>query len=408
MAAAWTDGGLGSFIIDRRFRGVGRLKLASGTRDKPTFRALNAMLSAIADLGRTDVLTDLRDRVYPPLLVLDHWRRGALDELPTRAGLAKLAPALEHFRATHDVAESTRADLATAIRHVTRVGGPDAVVADLASIVRALKDEMRETATPVAFNRTRSYLLAFARSVTGKHSPLWLAIARVDAFNAKQRDRLAAAPRDGQTRRVQLVRRPLTVAELDAVCEAFRDVPVYGGKRGQKGTGEKTLKRTIAAADLAAMVRTLATTGMRPQEYWERDDARWTDRETHIWVAGTKTRAATRPTFRLEPPARPACGETIFRREFAAACERAIREGLDTYSLRRTFASWCELAGVPASRWHTYQGHGPKTVSDLYLQTNVVPFVTVDAATVAGWLEQQRGEGRRGEIRLVSHDISHG
>ncbi len=65
-----------------------------------------------------------------------------------------------------------------------------------------------------------------------------------------------------------------------------------------------------------------------------------------------------------------ACSEQFFRREFLSACERARREGLDTYSLRRTFASLCELAGLPPSRWHTYHGHGPRTVADLYLQTN--------------------------------------
>jgi integrase len=185
------------------------------------------------------------------------------------------------------------------------------------------------------------------------------------------------------------------------VCAAFTDHVVYGGRKGAANQGRKTVKRTIFALELRDMVWALATTGMRPAEYWSRNGAAWADLLSHIHVYGTKTTAAKRPTFSLRPHARPPmCGEQFFRRAFAAATEKAIREGLDVYSLRRTFAALCESARIEPSRARAYLGHGPKTVTDLYLRTNVLPFVEQDAALVSAWIEAERAKANKPSLKL--------
>lgn len=374
--------------IDRVFPGVGRIALRSGTTHAGTFKRINAMLSALYALGDLDTLKGIKDRVWTPLVVLHAYERGQLGKL-TRDTTALLVPALKKFHATHEAGASYRSDVMTSIRHIERAAPKDATVQALPAIVRAMKDDFR--ARPVAFNRLRTHCLAFASELTGKHSPLWVELTRINRFKKAE-----------GLRPKTLQRRPLTVAELDAVCQSFEDHVVYGGRKGAANKGRKTIKRTIYGADLANMARTLATTGMRPAEYWQREGAGWEARyePSRIQVLGTKTAAARRPTFLLSVTA-PACGEQFFRARFAEATTKAVREGLDCYSLRRTFAKLCEDAGVVESRRQAYLGHGPKTVTDLYLQTNVLPFVEADAALVAAWIEREREAAKRPQLTVA-------
>lgn len=378
-----------SYRIDRTFIGVGRIAIASGTDHAGTFGRINAMLTGLSKVGRLDILIGIRDGVYAPLVVLHYYERGQLDKLPSAESSAALLPALRHFVMTHECSVSYRSDLWTTVRHVERASGAKtAAVSERPRLLRTIRETMRVAKTPVAFNRLRAHMLAFASSVAGEFSPLWTEIRRVHRFKKAE-----------GTRPRKLMRRPLTVAELDAVCEAFVDVPVYAGKRG----GGHVLRRVITKEQLAAMARGLALTGMRPQEYWQRLGATWEGGMVvgHVTVHGTKTRAADRVTLAITAPIRPACGEQTFREQFTAATTKALRVGLDAYSLRRTFASFCESSGLPPSRKDAYMGHGPKTVSDIYLQTIVLPFVEQDGEQMERWIAGERERAKRTPLSVV-------
>lgn len=363
--------------IDRVFAGVGRIAIFSGTTHSPTFARIKAMMSGLFNVGRLDVLIWIRDGVYAPLEVLHHWERGTLDKLRGPDAVGGLVAALWRFHETSQASASHRANLATYIRHIEKHAKKASVVSDLPALLRTAKDKMLET--PVAFNRLRSHMIAFVSEVHGQHSPVWIAVTRVRRFKKVEGNR----PKQKQ-------RRPLTVAELDAVCEAFTDVVVYGGRKGAGNKGKKVVRRTIHAEHMRHAVRFLATTGMRPAEYWQRLGATWDVSLDMTWIRGTKTAAADRASFYISIFVYPPCGEQLFRREFTRATEKALRVGLDTYSLRRTFAKLCEDAGVVESRREAYMGHGPKTVGDLYLRTNVLPFVQEDAAKVSEWIRAER------------------
>lgn len=364
-----------SYRIDRKFAGVGRIAIASGTDHLPTFRRILAMLAGLASIGRLDILAAIRDGIHKPLVVLHYYERGQLDRLPTAATAQGLVGALEAFQRDHVCSASYRSDLGTSVRHIKAKASKQSAVSDLPKILRDLKPSFRER--QVAFNRLRAHMLSFAAETAGELSPLWLDIKRVRRFKKAE-----------GTRVKKLMRRPLTVAEFDLVREGFRDLPVYHGKRG----GGKALRRIIYAEYFAIMAEMLAWTGMRPAEYWERGDALWETRGGYIMVKGTKTAAAVRPTFLLATPSKPFCGEQVFRREFTRVTERVLGVALDVYSLRRTFASLCESAGLVESRWKAYLGHGPKTVTDIYLQTNVLPFVVADQAQVEQFMARERAK----------------
>lgn len=359
-----------SRIIDRKFTGVGRIARASGTDNAATFKRINAMLTGLSTIGRLDVLAGIRDGVWTALEVLYLYERGQLDKLPKQDTAAGLLDAFTAFVVGHEAGASYRADMETSGRHLAKaIGGRRVTVADLPTMLRGMKDAFKTR--PVAFNRLRAHCLAFAGEVQGEMSPLWIEVKRVRRFKKAEGQR----PR-------KLQRRPLTVAELDQVCAAFVDHEYRRGANKTKGL--------IAAINLADMTRVLALTGMRPQEYWMRDGATWNSEVTYIQVNGTKTAAAKRPTFALVHPWQPRCGEQFFRARFAEATAKALGVALDAYSLRRTFASLMEGAKLEPSRARAYLGHGPKTVTDIYLQTVVLPFVQQDAALVADWIAAER------------------
>lgn len=380
----------GKFLrLDRVIAFTGRVAISSGTPDPKVKKRIEDAISGAEALARDgssqalEALAELRDLDVAPLVFMERWEHGTLLRKAGRRLHVALIASLESWAEKHECAESTRADIRTAIRHIMKAKGvrKNTPASELPSIVRGLRDPMR--ATPVAFHRLRAYMLSYANIEHGARSEIYLGVEEVRRYRKVEGKR----PR-------KLMRRPLTVAELDAVCAAFTD---HEYKRGNAKT-----KGKITASSLRYMTLSLAFSGMRPQEYWQRDGAWWCDKIAHLWVNGTKTAAAVRPTLHIGHPCAAACGEQFFRQAFAKATEKALREGLDAYSLRRTFAKLCESARIDPSRADAYIGHGPKTVSDLYLKTNVTPFVPEDSALVEAFITSEREKAKKPALRLES------
>ena len=71
----------GSYRIDRRFGSVGRLAIASGTKNVQTWRAYDSMLTELYGDGRLDLLRAIRDRRITLRQVYDARRTGRLPYL---------------------------------------------------------------------------------------------------------------------------------------------------------------------------------------------------------------------------------------------------------------------------------------------------------------------------------------
>ena len=367
-----------SLRIDRRYRGVGRIARASGTENVATHRRILSMLDGLFNIGRLDLLKDMMTGARTFLEVLYLYERGQLHKLPTADTSANLSDALWSFHRTSESGPSHKSNLKTYIKLLDTFTKKKATVADLPKLVRAIKGTMQDT--PVAFNRLRTHMMAFMSEAFGKMSPEWIAVLQVNAYKKVEGRRPKAR-----------LRRPLTVQELGAVMHAFTDYTY------RHGNAKKETR--IARSDLAIMAWTLATTGMRPQEYWQKKGATWSVELTHVQVNGTKTAAAKRPTFLLGVTT-PACSDQFYRERFAEATVAALGLELDLYSLRRTFATFMESARIEPSRARAYLGHGPKTVSDIYLAQSVLPFVLEDSRIVSAWIEAERVKAK-GKPALV-------
>src|SRR5919199_3881821 len=117
----YTDQGSGTYILDRRFRGVGRIKRASGTTHLPTFRRLNEMLSGLFARGRIDLLRAIRDHTLTPLQVWDAYRVGELERLPRPEAMRPLAETMEAWieglQVPDDVSAKHKVSLGTSLKY---------------------------------------------------------------------------------------------------------------------------------------------------------------------------------------------------------------------------------------------------------------------------------------------------
>lgn len=66
----------GTYVIDRRYKGIGRIRRASGTNDRKTLNQILSMLTEIHNAGKHSILCEIRDGVVSCMEVYGHWVEG--------------------------------------------------------------------------------------------------------------------------------------------------------------------------------------------------------------------------------------------------------------------------------------------------------------------------------------------
>lgn len=344
---AHKDKGIGTLVLDRRTP-VGRIRVASGTTEVPRFRRLNVMLTDLADAGRLDYLRALRDHRMKPLAAYELYRAHGAAKLPALDAIQGLRDALLAWLETADCGTRQRAAHRTAVNHVTAVLTPDAQMGELPAALRAVRERLRAAHHAPQFNRDRASLQAFVRDTLGRTHPLYAAITDVDAL----------------VERKQRVNNPQTPAEVAALAARLAD-PVH-----------------------RAAVFGMALTGMGPGEFF----GRWTVHADRVHVAGTKREGRVRDVPRVrvdlwQAPRPPRSEDAAWSaRKFADALKGATSGAVQPYDLRRSYATWLELAGVPRTRRRLYLGHSAGDVTALYEYQDVARYLAEDAARLAGHL----------------------
>lgn len=329
-----------TLMIDRRFRGVGRIKKASGTKVKAVLNRLNRMLDALYSDGRLDILRLIRDGKLTLLEVNDAYQRRTLDQLPTGATIAPLVKTMTAWVDGLIVPRDASADhvrtIKTTIRYLDSFSR-NATLAELPVLLEALREHVGRD-HPRSFNLARSHAMAFVRSTLKRNHPLWAACAAVEPR------KLPKAAK----------RHPLNPIEL------------------------RNWFPSPATDPLDAVAWAMATTGMHQKEYW----GRWAVKGDHIRIHGTKRGGRDRAVPLVLLPSPPPWRHP---RTF----EDKLRErtkAFTPYDLRRTYANWLEAAGIPRTRRRLYMGHGAADVTDLYERHEVAAFLAEDGAKLRAFL----------------------
>ena len=323
----------GTYTLDRQFRGVGRIKRASGTDDPKLVALLDAMLTTLYKAGRVDILQGIHAGALTPLEVWARFRLGELDRLPTVETLKPLRGELEEWVKGAETGKWNRQGRRYAVAAILRLARKGATVQDLPQLVR---DYSAVAKGPAMFNRTRAAMMAFVRDTLGRSHPIY---GKIMDVRVKRE-----AKRQGN---------PQTVKQLAALAEKLH--PAY-----------------------AAIAWAMALTGMGPGELW----GAWSMKKDRIHISGTKRAGRVRDI----PLVRPVSHPTRPYRPFLEALGEASGDTVLPYDLRKTFANWMEEAGIPRTRRKLYMGHGTTDVTDLYERHDVVRFLAEDGEKLRAFL----------------------
>ncbi len=331
---AHRDGTRGTFVIDKRFPGVGRIKRASGTNDPKMLNTLNQMLDALWRMGRADLLLAIQARRLHPMVVWSRFRDGNLDMLPDENSLVGLKGVAEEWVQTLDCTAKHRTSLRGSFKAL-RISA-SATLADLPRLLKsyrfaALRSEQRR-----AFNMARTACQGLLRDTMGKRHALYGEVADVP--------KLREEPREGNPQSP----------------EEAREIRLALGQHGETWWS-------------------MCCTGMRPKEYWS---GRWRVGPNYVQVAGTKTRASKRKVPRIFVPTPPS---TETPNGFAQAL-RKVRTDVQPYDARKTFAAWMEEVGILRSRRRQYLGHSVGDVTEIYERVELARFLEEDANRLVAYL----------------------
>jgi integrase len=341
VSRSLSGGDRGTLVIRRSFRGVGTIRLASGTKTVAQLKRYNAMLTDLADAGRVDLLRAVRDRALTVADLFASWGR-AKDRgaLPTSGSIAPLAASFEKWLKSLNRSANHIATYRSAMKQI-KPG--KATVAELPGLLEAYRARAAAAGHPQMFRQARSACLAFLRR---RDHALYSQIRDVEPLPIGE-----SAPGH-----------PQTVAQALAILAGL-------------------------PAPWGAYWWTMCLTGMGPREYfvtaWELEDA---------WVAVHGTKRASRnrrvPLIADQTYTRPEHGGTWkqYRAGLAAF-------GVTPYDARRTFATWCEDAGIPERRISMWLGHTRQNVTQLYTRRELDGFLKADGAALSAWLAAQVAEG---------------
>lgn len=329
---AYKSNGKGSFIIDRRFEGVGEIRRASGTDDPDVHRAIAGervkgggrtpnMLDELKGAGRTDLLALIRDDKVSAVNLWHRYRLHGVSLQFTPESVSPLADAVDAWLddPKNELSEKTKENYRYMLKALAT---PRSTISDLPELLRKFRDKTKDRRR--LFNHTRSAAQAFVRDTQpkGRHSELW-------------RD-ISAIPVHTVTRKRG---NPQPVERARAIAERL-------GVDGQ-------------------VWWTLCCTGMGWKEY-NRDG--WEVLPGRIKVYGQKRSARVREIPLICTPVRATCSEKIFAKRLAQVALELGYGHVTIRDARRSYRLWMELAKIPEIAREAYMGHEAGNLDKLYGQ----------------------------------------
>ena len=340
LAIPKRDRGRKMLHIDRRYRGIGRIRASSGVRDRRTYQRLLVMFEELHTMPeRWYLLKAVLRHELTPMELYVFYKTQQLGHAPTVSSVIPLRPHLFDWITDSGLADRTRRVYAEQYALLLRHAAPGARVMDLYDLLAAYRVRCRtpERGTHRSFNLCRAAVLSYLHSAFRDQRPLWQEII----------EHIAPLPRPARRR----VPRHLTPDELRTLLPRFS--PKYRD-----------------------VVWTLFTTGMRISEYREEDRKSWDVLDDRVHIAGTKTAATNRDIPRIGVPVHA----RIHLRSFAQIMQQVTNGLYQPRDLRCSYARLLADAGIPEYRQAVYMGHAVRTMTAHYQAGDVSGYLTDDAA----------------------------
>lgn len=333
----------GTLVFDKRVKGIGRIKRNSGTNDPKLFAAYDSMFYNLKDQQKYDFLKALKKGTTTLGELHRYWSTHRLRDLPTVQHIIGVEAGMRKWVDSHCKNETTRKGYQWCINRLVKYN-PNGTETDLPEMVKDCRKGCQNSGITRQFNMTRSVVLSYLGDQYSTQHPLYLAVKCIKTIPVGNR-------RGGSAR---------TVRE---VIEGLSNISYHPARQ---------------------VFFAMCLTGMGNSEF----EGQWAVNENKVIVNGTKRASRDRQVpywFPFIHTPRPTIDESYLRLNFRKA-------GLDwhIYDGRRTFAHWCEMAGVPMTRIKLYMGHKQSgDVTALYLRHKVDPYIAEDIERLQKWYRSE-------------------
>jgi integrase len=329
----------GSLILDRTFKGVGRIQRATGVTRLEDYELISSMLTELSRSGKHEILRDIRDGKVTLVEVYGYYHEGQLEQTPSAFTLKTIEPTItDWIEGRHNLAESTKKNYKGQFNVFVRVVGKNTQISDLPTKLKVYKQYCQKRDTLRSANYVRSILQSFLNNTVGRHHSLWKQVSNIKPFTlANQRQ----APQ-------------LTVVEAKELIESLQPI------------------------EHAKIAEAMLFTGMS----WSEVNGEWWEENDRVSIKGTKRKGRVRIVPLIQPNlSRPRRKIKAFR-----IALKKVREDITTHSFRRTFADWMSDAGIPRIRRIMYMGHGNTDMTDRYERAQVAAFLREDAELIRAFI----------------------
>lgn len=335
---------VGTLIVDRRFKGIGRIKRASGTNDKKTLKRIEVMLGQLYDSSaHFQILEEIRDGVVSIMEVYQHWTNNRLEHLPTTRTLKPVIPTvLDWIDNAHVATPHTKKNYKNQVKRFCDVIGRNPPIQEIPKEFKRYKSHCKEQDIGRTFNSCRTVFQAYFNNNFKKSHTLWQQVSEIGKLKETSKRK---APQ-------------LSVVEFQELVE----------------------KLPKPHADIA---RALVLTGMLFKEV----AGEWWCEEDRVVIKGTKTEGRDRIVPLIQLIHHPTRAIGSFTKQL-----KRIRKDLSSTSFRRTYALWTALAQIPRARKRMYMGHVVQDTTDIYEEHRVEEYLLEDATKLRKWISGQLGK----------------
>lgn len=288
------------------------IRFATGARTPAEFKLYQTMAYALKIQGRLDLLEGCvgKEPLYHPAELLTAFRLNDFDRLPTAAEIGPLDTRWKAWGTKRELAGYAWTKLTDAGLTTLRT---------FPAALKTLRVQMEDT--PRGFELYKNEVQAFLRDAVGTEHPTYKAVTKIPGFGKRRREK----------------GRPRSVAEIIGLLRQRPDDRAY-----------------------RECIVSMCVTGMGNKEYWVDGFDVLADR---VEIHGVKRRSRERVVPRWAPVHAPRLTDRQM--------DYRLPEGVLLYDFRRTFARWCEEAGIIESNRAAYMGHGAKTMTQLYTMGEV-------------------------------------